>query len=141
MTSSGMLLPLFLGGILIVACILFAIIVLTRRAPKSLNKEKYQSDWLNIEQSLTNEPGTWQLAVMNADKLLDRALKDRGFKGATMGERMVSASRAFSKRDHVWAAHKLRNRLAHEEVKNLSIRLTKQALSSYKGALKDMGAL
>lgn len=132
---------LFLLAVLLIAALLFAMIAITRKVPKGLNKEKYQSDWLGIEQSLSAEPGTWQLAVMNADKLLDRALKERGFKGSTMGERMVSAGRIFTKRDYVWAAHKLRNRLAHEEVKNLSLKLTKQALTSIKYALKDLGAL
>lgn len=132
---------LFLLGVLIVAGLLFAVIVFTRKSPKGLNKEKYQSDWLAIEQSISSEPGTWQLSVMNADKLLDRALKDRGFKGQTMGERMVAAGRIFTKRDYVWAAHKLRNRLAHEDDVKLSLKVTKQALSSFKNALKDMGAL
>lgn len=133
---------LFLVGVLVVAILLFIVIMLTRRSGgRSLNKEKYQHDWLTIEQSLTNDSGTWQLAVMNADKLLDRALKERGYKGSTMGERMVSASRALTKRDAVWAAHKLRNKLAHEDDIRLTPKLTKQALASIKYALKDLGAL
>lgn len=134
--------PLFLGGVLVIALLLFVVLSLMRQlAPKNLNQQKYQSDWLTIEQSLTTEIGSWQLAVMNADKLLDRALKERGFKGTTMGERMTSASRVFTKRDAVWAAHKLRNRLAHEENVRLSLKVTKQALTSFKYALKDVGAL
>lgn len=132
---------LFLLGVLVVAGLLFVVIILTRKSPKSLNQEKYQSDWLSIEQSVTNEPGSWQLAVMNADKLLDRALKERGFKGTTMGERMTSAGRVLTKRDTVWAAHKLRNRLAHEDNVRLNPKITKQALASIKYALKDLGAL
>lgn len=132
---------IFLVGVLIVAVLFFVVIAITRRCPKSLNQEKYQSDWLAIEQSVTKEPGSWQLAVMNADKLLDRALKERGFKGATMGERMTAASRTFTKRDAVWAAHKLRNRIAHEENVRLNLKVTKQALASIKYALKDLGAL
>lgn len=133
---------LFLVGVLVVAVLLFVVIMLTRRSGiKGLKKEKYQRDWLTIEQSLTNDAGTWQLAVMNADKLLDRALKERGYKGSTMGERMVSASRSLTKRDAVWAAHKLRNKLAHEDDVHLTPKLTKQALASIKYALKDLGAL
>ncbi len=137
----GNSLLLFLLGVLVVGVLLFVVVLLTRRSPKTLNQEKYQGDWLTIEQSITNEPGTWQLAVLNADKLLDRALKERGFKGATMGERMTSAGRVLTKRDAVWAAHKLRNRLAHEENVRLNPKLTKQALASIKYALKDLGAL
>ena len=132
---------LFLLGVLIVGVLLFVVILLTRRSPKTLNREKYQSDWLNIEQSLTKETGSWQLAVMNADKLLDRALKERGFKGSTMGERLASAGRSFSKCDAIWAAHKLRNRLAHEDNVKLTPKLTRQALTSIKYGLKDLGAL
>lgn len=138
----GDMAPLFLVGVLVVALLLFVVLTLMRRyAPKNLNQQKYQSDWLAIEQSLTTEAGSWQLAVMNADKLLDRALKERGFKGTTMGERMTSASRTFTKRDAVWAAHKLRNKLAHEDSVRLNPKLTKQALASFKYALKDLGAL
>lgn len=132
---------LFLLGVLVVGVLLFVVIMLTRRSPKTLNREKYQSDWLVIEQSLTKDSGSWQLAVMNADKLLDRALKERGFKGSTMGERLASAGRSFSKCDAVWAAHKLRNRLAHEDNVKLSPKLTRQALTSLKHGLKDLGAL
>jgi hypothetical protein len=138
----GNMAPLFLLGVLVIAVLLMVVITLTRRyAPKSLNQQKYQSDWLAIEQSLTNDPGSWQLAIMNADKLMDRALKERGFKGTTTGERMTTASRTFTKRDAVWAAHKLRNKLAHEDGVRLNPKLTKQALTSFKYALKDLGAL
>ena len=131
----------FVLGVLIVAVVLFVVIWLTRRAPKGLNREKYQSDWLSLEQSVTKDQASWQLAVLNADKLLDRALKEKGYKGTSMGERMVSAGRLFTKRDAVWAAHKLRNRLAHEEGVTLSSKVTRQALASFKYALKDLWAL
>ncbi len=135
------MLVFFLVGILVIGGLLIGIIALTRRTPKSLHKEKYQADWLTIESSIGDGTGSWQLAVLNADKLLDRALKERGFKGQTMGERMASASRSFSKCDTVWAAHKLRNRIAHEENVKLSANITRQALVGIKQGLKDLGAL
>ena len=106
---------IFLLGVLVVAVFLFVIIAVTRKLPKNFNQEKYQGDWLAIEQSITEDSGSWQLAVLNADKLLDRALKESRFKGATTGERMTSAGRVLTKREAVWASHKLRNRLSHEE--------------------------
>lgn len=132
---------IFLLGVLAVGILLFVVVILTRRSPKGLNKEKYQRDWLTIEQSLTDEFGTWQLAILNADKLLDRALKERGYKGSTMGERMTSAGRVLTKREAVWAAHKLRNKIAHEDGVRLNPKLTRQAMASIKYALKDLGAL
>ena len=135
------LLPIFLAGILVIGLILFAVILMTRKAPKTLDREKYQSDWLAIEQSVDTTHGSQQLAIFNADKLLDRALKDLRFQGQTMGERMAGASRSFTRCDAVWAAHKLRNRLAHEDDVRLNPKLTRQALASFKQGLKDLGAL
>ena len=132
---------LFLVGVLVVAVLLGFVLALVKKGNKKLDVEKYQSDWLSIQQSVTKDSGSWQLAVLKADKLLDRALKDSGYKGSTMGERMVSAGRTFSKRDRVWAAHKLRNRIAHEDDIRITENLTKQALASFKHALKDLGAL
>lgn len=141
MLNNESIMVLFLLGVVAVAGLLFGVIVLTRRVPKGLNREKYQGDWLEIEQSITDDSGTWQLAVIRADKLLDRALKELRFKGSTMGERMTSASRSFTKREAVWMSHKLRNRLVHEDDIQLSLKVTKQALASFKYALKDLGAL
>ncbi|HMR73299.1 MAG TPA: hypothetical protein PKD68_04805 [Candidatus Saccharibacteria bacterium] len=132
---------LFLVGILVVAVGLIVMIHLTRRTPKGLNKEKYQEDWLKIEHLVGDDIVSQHMAIINADKLLDRALKERGFKGRTVGERMCAASREFTKRDAVWGAHKLRNKIAHEEDVKTNQQLTRRVLVSYKYALKDIGAL
>lgn len=138
---NGSMSMLFLLGILVIAVGLIVIINLTRRTPKGLNVEKYQADWLQLENSLTDDTSVQHIAIINADKLLDRALKERGFKGQTMGERMCAASRQFTKRDAVWGAHKLRNQIAHEENVRINLPLTRRVFNSYKQALKDLGAL
>ena len=84
---------------------------------------------------------SYQLAVMNADKLLDRALKDSRYKGKTMGERLVAAQREIKYNDDVWYGHKLRNKLVHENDIKLKERDVKDALLGIKAALKDLGAL
>ena len=132
---------LAVAGVIVIGLGLLAVVLLSRRGNRSLDKEKYQQDWLAIEQSMQSDSASQQFAVLQADKLLDRALKDKGFKGQTMGERMTSASRLFSKRGHVWAAHKLRNRIAHESNVKLSDKLARQALVSFKRALRDIGAV
>lgn len=138
---NDMYLMVFLAGILTIGVLLIVIIAMTRKAPKGIDREQYQSAWLAIENSVTKDEGTQQLAILNADKLLDKALKATGYRGEAMGERMSSASRAFTKRDAVWAAHKLRNRIAHEDTVKLNPQLTRRALASFKHALKDLGAL
>jgi len=81
------------------------------------------------------------LAVIDGDKLLDEALRKRGFRGKTMGERLVSAQRSLSDNDGAWYAHKLRNRLVHESNVRLKKNEAQNALAGFKQALKDLGAL
>ena len=81
------------------------------------------------------------LAVIDADKLLDEALKKKHFRGKTMGERLVSAQRSISDNDGVWYAHKLRNRLVHEPNVKLKKNEAQNALAGFKKALQDLGAL
>ena len=81
------------------------------------------------------------LAVIDADKLLDEALKKRSYKGKTVGERLVSAQRDLSDNDSVWYAHKLRNRLVHEPTVRLRKTEAKNALAGFRQGLKDLGAL
>lgn len=128
--------------VLILAGVLFAFITLKGGKRKYLNTDKYRSQWLTIEHGLdkTNE-ASFQLAILNADKLLDKALRERGFEGNTMGERMKSAKSEWTKIDQVWAAHKIRNRIAHEPEFKLSYNSTRRALAVFKQALKDTGAI
>jgi hypothetical protein len=113
---------------------------LLRRKPKHLNQAYYQDRWQTL-QRLCKDKSTWPLAVIDADKLLDDALKRSRYRGKTMGERLVSAQRDIKDNDDVWFAHKLRNRIVHEESVKLTERMVKDALLGIRGALKDLGAL
>lgn len=131
---------------LVVAAVVIAVILLaiihTTPGTGRIDKEKYQSRWLDIEKKL--KPGnadSQHMAIMNADKLLDLALKETGSKGATMGERMKNRKGAWSNANAVWAAHKLRNQIAHDENVSISEDTARRALASFKRALKDLGAM
>jgi len=111
-------------------------------SPAQLNVERYRSQWLEIEGSLSQkQPASYQMAILNADKLLDRALRERGYRGNTMGERLKTAGSAFGNINAVWAAHKLRNRIAHETDVNITYTTARRALATFKQALKDLGAI
>ena len=132
----------FFAAILIVAGLLFAIIALTKRDPKGINVEAYRCKWIEIERQLQrDQPATYQLTVMNADKLLAKALEDRGVQGATMADRMKQYQSSWSNANAVWAAHKLRNRIAHDTDVSVSYDDTRRALGAFKQALKDVGAI
>ena len=132
----------FFAAILIFAGILFAVITLTKRGNSSLDVEKYRTRWMTIEQQLKrDELSSYHMSVLNADTLLDHALKDKGIAGATMGERMKQAQQKWSNANNVWTAHKLRNQIAHEPDVRLDYDGARRALASFKQALKDLGAI
>lgn len=132
----------FLAAILIFAAILFAVITLTKRGPAKLDVEKYRSRWMTIEHSLKrDEVSTYHMSVLNADSLLDKALIDKGIQGATMGERMKQLQKTWSNANNVWAAHKLRNQIAHESDVKMTYESARRTLMAFKQALKDVGAI
>ena len=123
-----------------VLVIVFGISLLTRRRRPSLNQEQFLVRWKEI-QALYAQKNTWPLAIINADKLVDDALKRNKYKGKTMGERLVSAQHDLSANDGIWYGHKLRNKLVHEEFTIKSKNEVKEALLGFLQALKDLGAL
>lgn len=132
----------FFAGIIIFGALLFAIISLTRKGPKHLDVEHYRTKWMAIEQQLvSDQPATFSLSILNADKLLDQAMKERGLKGETMAERLKSASQLFTNRNNVWSAHKLRNKIAHDPEVRVTYESARHALGDFKRALKDVGAI
>lgn len=133
---------LFISAVLIFGGIIFAVISLTNKSPKLLDITQYRSRWLSIETSLKrDEPASYTLSIVEADKLLDKALKERAYKGETMGDRMKKCQGKWTNGNGVWAAHKLRNRLVHETDFQIDYERSRQAIAAYKQALKDLGAI
>lgn len=132
----------FLAAVLIFGGLLFAVIALARRGPRHLDVEKYRSRWLTIEQQLKrDEESSYHMCVLNADKLLDQALQEKGVTGTTMGERMKQLQTKWSNANNVWSAHKLRNQIAHEPNVRLDYDGARRALGAFKQALRDVGAI
>lgn len=140
--NSSVAIVIFLIAILIIGGALFAVLVITRQSTRHLDVTKYRSRWLKIEQVLSrDQPASYQLAVLEADKLLDQALREKGIAGQTMGERMKAFNTRWSNANAVWSAHKLRNQIAHETDVRVSFDDTRRALGGFKQGLKDVGAI
>ena len=130
------------AGIIIIGALLFAFICVTKKGVKRLDVERYRVKYLVIENSLKrDEPSSYHLSVLNADKLVDQALRERGARGKTMGERMKSSVALFSDRNGIWTAHKLRNMVAHEPDAKVTYDQARHALTCFRKALKDLGAI
>lgn len=116
------------------------IVFFAKRPKKGIDKDYFEAKW-KVLQKLLAKPESWATAVIQADNLLDEALKKSRYKGKTMGERLVSAQRNLSDNDRVWFGHKLRNRIVHEVDVKMKEKDVKQALVGIRQALRDLGAL
>ena len=134
--------PLLAGmvaAVIVVGIVL--LVILSRAQPKArLNQEWYAERWRAIEQQLEDGRSGQILAVVNADKLLDHAMQGKHFRGKTMGERLKNHPTAFADINAIWRAHKLRNRIAHEQSQAYEAEC-RSAVATLRQGLKDLGAL
>lgn len=127
----------------IIAFIVFDLIVAvlivvkrTRGRKLGLPEMQYiKSHWIRIIDSAGSNPVQ---AIMDADKLLDYALGKHGFNGS-LGEKLKVAGPRFGDLNGVWAAHKIRNQVAHE-MGGIDKSEAQRALVRFKRALNDLGA-
>ena len=131
------------ASIFIIGVLVFVAILLTSHKKYAFNKMEYQTDFLAIENSLVRSNTlSYNMAIVDADKLLDKALRESGVQGKTMGERLKKCGKEkFSNLNSVWSAHKIRNQIAHEPRFSVSYEQSKRALGIYRQALKDLGAI
>lgn len=125
------------GGLLF----LIALIIITRLLSKRrIKPKKFRARWGKLQKKLPNQ-GKWKEALAEADKLLDEAMKKKGIKGETMGERLVNAQKYFREKNEVWFSHKLSKK--HLENPDLKLKKDdiKRALLALRQALKDLGAM
>ncbi len=113
-----------------------------KRRAKKLNVEYFTASWKQLQGNCATRK-TWPQAIIDADELVDEALKHARYKGKTTGERLVAAQHTLTSNDKVWAAHKLRNRIEHAEVdvRKLKKKDMMNALVGFREALRDLGAL
>jgi len=126
--------------IIAVLVVIIGLFGLLQKKPRKLNKIRYKKKWTKLQQLLPNKD-TWPLAIIDADKLLDDALKKRRFKGKSTGARLVAAQHSLTDNDAVWFGHKLRNKLVHEQDIKLRKSDVRNALTGIRQALKDLKAL
>lgn len=118
--------------------------VKSNRKAAALDTQEIGRRWADIQTTVGLGGIThFGVAVVNADKLLDYVLKQKGYRGETMGERLRSAQDDFSPLvyNSIWQAHKLRNQLVHEVEGNVMSFQVKEAMASYEQALRELGAL
>jgi hypothetical protein len=109
---------------------------------EGMDRRAIQSRWAEIERlTASGSEMNLKMAVMEADKLLDHALKALAIPGATLGERLKYAAYTYPKIRNVWNAHRLRNQLVHESSFYLEPSYAKRAIRDYKDALGTLHLL
>ncbi|HSX46024.1 MAG TPA: hypothetical protein VLG27_03420 [Candidatus Saccharimonadia bacterium] len=116
--------------------------LLPRRKNKKLNVDKYTARWKELQLYCASRK-TWPKAIIEADDLLNEVLKKKGYKGKTIGERLVAAQHDLSSNDTIWVGHKLRSVMEDSEldVRKLKKKDMVVALAGFREALRDLGAL
>lgn len=132
----SMIIAIFSGLIVVMA----VAVLVHRRLPRKLKVDQFVEEWKSL-QGHCKDKAMWSQALGEADKLLDKALKKRKFKGKSMGERMVSAQRSISNNDQLWFAHNLAKKVIADPATKLKEADVKTALIGFRQALKDIGAL
>ena len=119
--------------------LIFAVLA-HKRLPKKLKTDKFIDEWKQL-QAFCRDKATWPEAITDADKLFDKALKRRKYRGKRMGERMVSAQRDITNNDQLWFAHNMAKKIIADPAMKLKETDVKAALMGFRQALRAVGAL
>lgn len=129
-------------AIVAVALLVLVAMILSGKRRHTFNVEEYQTRWLKIENSLEqDDPRSYNLSVLEADKLLDKALNEMGVPGQSMGDKLKRLGDRMPDLNKVWFAHKIRNQIVHQSDYQVSYEVARQALRTFRQALKNLGAI
>jgi len=138
------------GFIGFLALILRRYHALIGRVPETKEKEKIvlpaeeiRETWKNIH-ALANSsnPSDWSIAILQADVLLSDVLKNLGYEGATMADQLkITDPTHLPSIDRVWAAHRLRNVIAHDPTEPHTQETILHALDSFEQGLAELGIM
>jgi len=121
--------------IFIVVDVLIVVYVMYRRLHHKISekdKRHIQKTWKDIIRQKDMKH-----AIMDADKLLDHALYLLGYRG-NLGSKLKKSAPLFKKINKVWAAHKIRNNIAHQIDYNIGEKTYRNSMLAFKQAFKDL---
>ncbi len=127
------------AGLACLALFILLIVVAIKFA-RRLRGDHFTRKWKSLQKKLPNRQG-WRQAIIEADDLLDDALRKKKFKGKTTGERMVNAQKIFTDNDGVWYGHKLRRKIDKNQDYVPKKQEMRKALLGLRVGLKDIGAM
>lgn len=142
----NILTAIFIIGIIIVLRKFTKVRIKEREFYKPIEVEKIETDknktqWQVILNHISSKnPAEWKVAIIEADNILDNILKEIGYEGDTLGDRLKSAGNSESIHQ-AWEAHKVRNAIAHEGGKEITQHEAKRVIGLYESVFKRFGYL
>ncbi len=99
--------------------------------------------WQDItKKASAGSPDLMKLAVIEADKLADDALKQFGLQGEHMADRLQQVRpEELRSLNALWASHRLRNEFVHTPGYHASAEEIRKALQGYEAFLKEVKVL
>ncbi|OGZ46579.1 MAG: hypothetical protein A3J55_02710 [Candidatus Ryanbacteria bacterium RIFCSPHIGHO2_02_FULL_45_17b] len=107
-------------------------------------KEHTTQHWQNIIEKLASQQGgkDYKTVIIEADGLVDSALRANQFPGDTMGDRLRNVPpEKIASLNELWKAHRTRNEIAHDPHYVVSPREGHDMMKVYKKVLEELGAL
>jgi hypothetical protein len=107
----------------------------------NISRKQAQESWRRIEEQFyRGGESDLKVAILEADKLLNNALREAGIMGIQLGDRLKKTNTSqVPNLNELWQAHKLRNQIAHESNFKLKRDLAERALGIYETALRNLG--
>jgi len=107
----------------------------------TVQKEVYTERWRSILRKFNaSSADTMRLAIIEADALVDKFLKQVGFSGDTLADRLGRLEKSeLQSLGRLWEAHRLRNTLVHAPEFKISAEQAEKALRSYEEFFKELG--
>lgn len=117
--------------------------IFSSRAMEESEKNVVRQEWIDILGHMeSSNPTNWVMAVIEADKILDTLLAERGYDGASIGDKLKSIEEGkLRSLSDAWEAHKIRNKIAHETGFVLEAREAKKAIAHYEAVFRELGYL
>lgn len=95
-----------------------------------------------LKEAKKSPPQSSVLAIIEADKLVDDALKLKGLKGEHLADRLqLLRAEDYPTLDRLWRAHRVRNELVHTPDFGIDEGDADDVLKVYEKFLKELGAL
>ncbi len=108
---------------------------------EEIKTTNHETQWQIILNHISSSnPAEWKIAIIEADNILDNILKEIGYEGETLGDRLKSAGDSESVHQ-AWEAHKVRNAIAHEGGMEMTQHEAKRVISLYESVFKRFGYL